>query len=182
MVVSQSGLKAARYFEEKHAIPYIVGIPIGETTIERYKKDIEEAISKKVTHTREELLRKECCGNSTACIITEQVMGNSLRECLIYEMGFERVNVCSFFEMDSSLSQSGDIHLQSEDDLKALVSSNRFDVIVGDPLLKPLVGNIPLIPFPHIAISSRIYWDKPVSYFGCNGSRYFHQFINSLGV
>lgn len=180
LVVSRSGLAAARHMEEKYGIPYITGVPIGESAAKNFSNTIAECIRESKSQIRlsnQEVNKSKNTGN--ACIIAEQVMGNSLRECLISDFGFNDVIVCSFFEMDSTLSNPGDVHLISEDDLMNLISSGSFDVVVGDPLFQPLIGDVKFIPFPHIAISSRIFWNEPFQYIGIEGSQYLEKHVIS---
>lgn len=183
LVVSRSGLAAARYMEEKFRIPYVTGLPIGESAAKKFSVTIAECIqdSKSQILLNYSDLNKSR-NNGTACIVAEQVMGNSLRECLISDFGFSDVIVCSFFEMDLAISNPGDIHLNSENDLVNIISSGSFDVVIGDPLIQPLISDIKLIPFPHIAISSRIFWNDPFHYIGIEGFQYLKKFLNPYSV
>lgn len=183
LVVSRSGLAAARYMEEKYGIPYVTGVPIGESAAKFFSVTISECIKDSKSRIRlNNLDLDKSKNNGTACIVADQVIGNSLRECLISDFGFSDVIVCSFFEMDSTLSIPGDVHLNSEDGLENLISSGSFDVIVGDPLIQPLIGDVKLIPFPHIAISSRIFWNDSLQYFGIEGSKYLKKYLNPYHV
>ncbi|MGD8400918.1 MAG: nitrogenase component 1 [Bacillota bacterium] len=156
LVVSVSGLAAARYLETAYGIPYVVGMPIGKQAIGRWR----------------ELMRRGCAGwlaeqqpdrgksKSAALVIGEQVIANALRYCLRDDFGFERVDVASYFTMDLGFMEAGDRRLRSETDLMALVEQGSYEVIVGDPLYQPLTATRRhgvYIELPHYAVSSKIF-------------------------
>jgi nitrogenase molybdenum-cofactor synthesis protein NifE len=67
--------------------------------------------------------------------------------------------------------------------LSDLICENHYDLIVGDPLYQDLIApeaDCRFIPFPHIAVSSRILWDKSFDYIGEAGLRYFKSKLEEL--
>jgi len=119
-------------------------------------------------------------GVGGALVIGEQVMANSLRDCLRLDFGVPHVRVASFFRMDPALSEEGDLFLDSEEALTALMILRSFDLVVGDPLFRELVHGAEssvFVPFPHLAVSSRLHWDGEFDYVGENGYSLFRDLI-----
>ena len=61
------------------------------------------------------------------------------------------------------------MYLDCEDTLTTLTNEHQYDVIVGDPLYRDLVAlnrKSRFVMFPHIALSSRLYWDNDFGYIG----------------
>jgi nitrogenase molybdenum-cofactor synthesis protein NifE len=156
LVVSVSGLTAARYLEKEYGIPYLVGMPIGKQAVKRWR----------------ELIRRGCSGwlaegppspektGPAALVIGEQVTANAIRNCLRDDFGFVRVDVASYFTMDAGFMETGDRRLHAEADLMALTEQGSYEVIVGDPLYQPLTttGRRGVyIGLPHYAVSSKIF-------------------------
>lgn len=184
IVVSGAGLEAARYMEQKHGIPYLVDIPIGCASSYRFTSTIRLLfeltgkldISRSVGDPVGDVLN--------ALVIGEQVMSNAVRDCLHMDMGVDDVTVVSFFSMDRALSEEDDMHLDCEDALTALTGKNQYDVIIGDPLYRPLAAQSEkshFVAFPHAALSSRLYWDDNFDYIGEAGLRYFEGEVRKIG-
>lgn len=169
IVVSHTGLKAVRYMERKYGIPYLVGIPIGrEPTrlfIDAVCSSLDIAIGSRVSQNTNEPI----ADIREALVIGEQVMSNALRDCLRLDMGITNVTVASFFGMEQALMKKGDMLLNCESALSALTTEHHYDIIVGDPLYHELVElnrESRFVMFPHIALSSRLYWDSGFDYIG----------------
>lgn len=180
IVVSRSGLEAARYMEKEFAIPFITGFPIGEKPTEQFITRISDLLA---GDTRaafikdvDALQRKE-----TVLVIGEQVRANAIRECLELDMSISKINVASFFTMDKSLLQEGDIYLKQENDLKTLTAKQNYDFVVADPLYEELLADeskSKFIKFPHVALSSRLYWDDNFTYIGTDGLDFLQKEMN----
>ena len=175
IVISRSGLEAARYLEKAMRMPYIVGIPVGRAPGASFLRQLRgEAQEESETHGEQ--------GTGTALVLGEQVMCNAIRACLEQDFGFRRVTVASYFTMDEALKRQGDLFLTEERDLLVLSRRETFDVIVGDPLYQGLLAerNSRLfIPVPHVALSSRLYWDSEYSLIGESGLRMLQQVLGS---
>lgn len=178
IIVSWSGLATARYMQEKYHIPYVTGIPIGDQA-SRYFRDIirhEGGIQRESNITRSS--NKNKSDINKVLIIGEQVMSNSIRTCLRMDFGISQVNVASFLSMDNALREKEDIFLQQEDDLAVITQQNHCEVIIGDPLYKAALNpeyRGRYIEFPHIALSSRLYWDRDIDYIGEGGKAFFEK-------
>ena len=61
--------------------------------------------------------------------------------------------------------------------IAALSAGGNLDIIIADPLIKQLIpkeklNNIKFISFPHVAVSSKIYWDNIPLFIGDNMNKY----------
>jgi nitrogenase molybdenum-cofactor synthesis protein NifE len=184
IVVSHAGLEAARYMEREHGVSYLAAIPIGRAPSLAFISSVclslglgckEHSVPAAVPRTRR--------GIRKALIIGEQLMAGSIRNCLRMDLGFDQVTVASFFGMDKALLERGDVFLSGEDALTDLINEHHYELIVGDSLYQELIdpsANCRFIPFPHIAVSSRILWDKGFDYVGEPGLLYFGSRLNEL--
>lgn len=193
VVVARSGLAAALFMEIKYGIPYLLGVPIGCGPTEEFVNNAASVLGAEKMKETEPIVRKVHDARSVL-VIGEQVMSNSIRKSLRMDMGIEKVDVASFFTMNSELMEEGDMHLEQEDDLTALSKKGNYDLLIGDPLYRELLElkeDSRFIEFPHIALSSRLYWDKSFEYIGDaglnlfknygkakRGDNYYHELLN----
>jgi len=109
-------------------------------------------------------------------IFGEQVSACSLRDMLRCEFGYGQAHVCTFFKMEKSLMEEGDMRLREETDLVQLLKlREKYDLIVADPLYGKLLSYQPekIVWLPHMAVSSVMYLHQSPVLFGEKGSRYF---------
>lgn len=177
IAVSVSGISVVKKMKEKFGTPYLVGYPIGKVQTELWKKQVSTIL------TEAEPVICECSVDAVGkkvLIIGEQVSSNSLRQMLKSELGYQAVDVVSYFEMYEEYMDENDRKLVWETDLTELLSERtEYDMIIGDPLYFSLLPYKPeqLISLPHIAVSSRAFWNKSPNLFGEKGSLYFEQIL-----
>lgn len=145
LVVTASGLGAARYLEKEYGTPYIVMAPFGKTWAERMFAALgnqeQPRSSRQPENRQKEIL-----------IISEQLMGNAIRETLIRDYGMENIQVCTFYTLDKALAWPGDRRIRSEKDAEKLLEEGSFHTVIADPLLRCFApGNIRWIDLPHKA-------------------------------
>ncbi|MDC7125343.1 MAG: nitrogenase component 1 [Spirochaetales bacterium] len=136
IVVSPSGLKAAEYLKEKFGTPYITNIiPIPESL----QKELYELKGKKIL------------------IIHQQVAANSVRDLILKKTEAD-ITVASWFMLKESLMQEHDFRLTEEDQLKGILESGDYDVVIGDEIFRRVMKkyNGRFIDFPHFAVSGRL--------------------------
>ncbi len=184
IVVSASGLSAARKLRRKFGTPYIVGFPIGKMAEAAWRDTIPRFLSGSVGSSGDsfDFAPGEDIFNRSprALIVGEQVSAGAIRDCLRNEFGYEEVQVASFFMMDAELMEPGDRHLNDEDDFVTMTTENgRYDLVICDPLMYPLISYRPskTMPWPHIAVSGRIYTSRCANIFGAKGSKYIEEQI-----
>lgn len=122
IVVSPSGLAAARYLKRKFGTEYIVEDPIGTAFAEDCRQRITEA---------------GICAEGKILIVDQQVTANSIRKALAQPE--KQITAASWFLMDPELKEEQDVRLTEEDDFEELVMNGGFDVIIADPVLKRMV-------------------------------------------
>jgi nitrogenase molybdenum-cofactor synthesis protein NifE len=178
IVVSGTGLESARYLELEHGIPYITGIPIGRAPTDAFVRAVRSLLgisAEKIVFSKENKSSVRN-GGMKSLVIGEQLLGNSIRNCLRADTGVADIAVASFFGMDPAFRESGDMRLTGEDSLTDLVRAHSYEIIVGDPLYHDLIvsaSDCRFIRLPHIAVSGRLYWDYEFDYIGEEGLRFF---------
>ena len=155
VVVSVSGLEVARYLKKKFKMPYCIGLPIG-------KYGINKCLNLINNNEVEQCIEKTSLREDNVLIIGEQVFGNSLRDVLINEYGLHKVDVATFFMLDKEIKGKSDFVIENENSLIKKLREDKYDYILGDPLLRELLpeeSKAKFINFAHVAVSSKIHWD-----------------------
>lgn len=153
IVVSRSGLAAAKLLHKLYGIPYICGVPIkGADGFE--KKLNREYVSVGCPYSDGGIL-----------IIHEQIFANSLRD-MIHQSRDISVTIGSMFGLENELSLPYDKELPDESAVRSEVNSGRYSVIIADPMVKKLIKdeNVRFIGLPHPAVSSKLHWDEVPDY------------------
>ncbi len=164
IVVSPSGLRCARYLNERFNTPYIVTYPVGEYAYSRFKAALasfaQSGSLADFSHFRRSASRVYTSAKGKkVLVIHQQVLANAVRECLRSEFNADYVCVATFFMLDSKIKEEGDSHLVEEDDIVQLTRRHNFDIIMGDPLYKDLLAReCPIyINLPHYAASGELF-------------------------
>lgn len=165
IVVSPSGLKTARYLEKTYNIPYIIDYPISEETKRTFLNSINLALGVEKSFINNSLIlpsNKDIIENingTKILIIAQQVIANSLRNILKTSSKYDVVDVASWFILDDNIKEINDSKLKEEDDLFTLVDSKKYDVVIGDPLLKRALPkyNSQFLSISHFAISGSLH-------------------------
>lgn len=162
VVLTRSGHDVAAWMNQALGIPYIDGSLSGEKPVQRFLRNLEMVAEGKPA----EQGPKATGGHDRALVIGEQVLANSIRQSLIEDMGFAKVETATFFDWDQPLSE-GDHGTISELQALDLAGSGNYDLVVGDGLLEPYVseGTV-FVEVPHAAVSSRLSWDKHLCPYG----------------
>ena len=165
LVVSQGGLPLARWMERRYQIPYVAGLAMGQTgqTLLRELLDrtAQDGVSRTMGRTAAEAPRILFAG--------EQLQGNAFRAARERKTGRSDVCVAGVFGPDAALMAPGDLSLPEEGDLLREIRSGKYEVVIGDPLMKGLLRQeeaVDFREFPHVAISSKLYWDHAPQFCG----------------
>ncbi len=135
LVISVSGLPAARYLKQKYGIPYTIGLPLEPIT------DVEAASLHRVLVIGESVWAKQLAG------IIRQISGVTAVAGLISNDDAEIFPDVASIRLDTENS----IRLELKKD---------YTIIIGDPLyrlLLPQNHNCIFIERPHRALSGRLY-------------------------
>lgn len=156
LVVSYSGIGAAKYMYENLNIPYVVGTPFGKEFAKKVIEDLKEVKSTK--ENKISYSNRKIDKNAEITIVGESVMSESLAYAITKEKN-KTVNVISALETDEKLLLEGDKIAMYEDDIEKCLKNSK--TIIADPLYRPICPlDSNFISLPHEAFSGRIYRDE----------------------
>ncbi|MBQ7942476.1 MAG: oxidoreductase [Lachnospiraceae bacterium] len=156
LVVTESGMAAAKLLKRKYNIPYVVGMPFGDS------EDVREMLEAALLDGEDRVL-KDASQDGEILIVGEQVLCNSIRRAILSQRPESKITVGSMFGLDKTIAAEGDKNITSEEKLIELIDSGNYTTLVGDPLFEDLLAedsSIKLVTLPHVALSSKLYWDK----------------------
>ena len=156
LVVSYSGMGAAKYMYENLNIPYVVGTPFGKEFAKKVIEDLKEVKSTKENKISYD--NRKIDKDAEITIVGESVMSESLAYAISKEKN-KTVNVISALETDEKLLLEGDKIAMFEDDIEKCLKNSK--TIIADPLYRPICQlDSNFISLPHEAFSGRIYRDE----------------------
>ena len=156
LVVSYSGMGAAKYMYENLNIPYVVGTPFGKEFAKKVIEDLKEVKSTKENKISYD--NRKTDKDAEITIVGESVMSESLAYAITKEKN-KTVNVISSLETDEKLLLEGDKIAMYEDDIEKCLKNSK--TIIADPLYRPICQlDSNFISLPHEAFSGRIYRDE----------------------
>ena len=156
LVVSYSGMGAAKYMYENLNIPYVVGTPFGKEFANKVIEDLKEVKSTKENKISYD--NRKIDKNAEITIVGESIMSESLAYAISKEKN-KTVNVISSLETDEKLLLEGDKIAIFEDDIEKCLKNSK--TIIADPLFRPICPlDSNFISLPHEAFSGRIYRDE----------------------
>ena len=151
LIVSSSGKLLADYLYDEYNIPYVKGVPYGIGFAEKIKEALIKASETKENIDVTSDYREE--GN--VAILGESVMSASLASALLLDKGIKANVLETVGDGDFNILKSFDM---SCDDEKILENElKKYDVIIGDPLFKPICADKKFIELPHEAFSGRCF-------------------------
>lgn len=159
LVVSYSGLASARYMENEFGIPYICGVPVGET--------IQAGVVASELHRAAHDGKSSCVpmvrgqdidGQAERLVIGEAVLAGSIA----YEWEIltrQAVDVLCPPDIDADLSpDKKDMPLYAEEDISAYIRERGIREVIADPLYRYILPEgCRLIELPHFAFSGRCF-------------------------
>ena len=156
LVVSYSGMGAAKYMYENLNIPYVIGTPFGKEFANKVIEDLKEVKSTKENKISYD--NRKIDKDAEITIVGESVMSESLAYAITKEKN-KTVNVISSLETDEKLLLEGDKIAIFEDDIEKCLKNSK--TIIADPLFRPICPlDSNFISLPHEAFSGRIYRDE----------------------
>lgn len=156
LVVSYSGMGAAKYMYENLNIPYVIGTPFGKEFANKVIEDLKEVKSTKGNKISYD--NRKIDKNAEITIVGESIMSESLAYAISKEKN-KTVNVISSLETDEKLLLEGDKIAMFEDDIEKCLKNSK--TIIADPLFRPICPlDSNFISLPHEAFSGRIYRDE----------------------
>lgn len=153
LVISYSGMAAARELQKLFGTPYVVGTPTGKAFSSQLLEDLKSVAeygASKVSYAG-----RKASGIPEVTIIGESVMSGSLAASLSAELGKD-VQVLCPLETEKQLLGEFDHMAQDEDDLIPHLNNSR--ILIADPLYRPICPEgCRFVPLPHEAFSGRIF-------------------------
>lgn len=153
LVVSWSGLAAAKKLQALYGTPYVIGMPVGE----QFTAQVLEAL-------RQSAQDKTCrnlCGpaspNGKLALIGESVASLSLAAVLRREGAGEIRVICPV----SCEKHPGMLRALDEDELVKALDS--VETVVADPLYQPICKGKRFVRLPHEAFSGRLFRREDVN-------------------
>lgn len=149
LVVSPTGLRAARRLQRQWGIPIRTELP---------PAFIHEAFSAVLSRLAALLQDGQ---PREVLIVHQQILANGLRRAICQRfpaLPAAAVTVGSFFALDRALQWEGDLHFRGEQDSHAYLQAHPDAIVIGDALLaravpEPFGGT--LLDLPHFALSGR---------------------------
>lgn len=176
LVVSQSGLQLAKWMERKFQIPYVVGTPIAKSG--RILEALEKA---SITKESQCMVGDDRADEVKILWIGEQVLGNSLRNCLEDVYSKTGMVIGCPFGKDETLARSCDVALLSEREIVHEMNREEYQLVIADPLLKKALRKNSKAMFfevPQVAVSSKLYWDRGFSILGEDMTKLINSIIS----
>ena len=157
LVVSYSGLAAAKFMLKKYGIPYVCGIPMGEAFGKVLAQNIWLA-------AQEGTPLYPCAERNTdpwgIQVIGESIFAGSLAAALSLEKGAGTRVICPL-DHEAVLLAKGDLALSAEEDIEAALKAQSIRGIAADPLYRYISPeNVGFYEVPHFAFSGRCYMKK----------------------
>ncbi|MBQ8967713.1 nitrogenase component 1 [Ruminococcus sp.] len=159
LVVSYCGLAAAKYMEKEFGIPYVCGVPVGNS------RQLRECLSEMERSARDgrsslaPVLRgKSRDKKADKAVIGEAVLAGSIaREwSLLTASGVDVI--CPPDADEEYIADKKDLPLYAEEDIKAYLRENGIKTVIADPLYRYVVPECcGLIELPHFAFSGRCF-------------------------
>jgi hypothetical protein len=150
LVVSASGLGAARTLQKLFGTPYVVGVPIGQM----YAEQVRKALTTAVTTGENQFPCSDLSGREIL-IIGEGIASRSLASALELASGKGAAVLCPT-ECDPGLLRSKDLMIQSEEQIQqAMVQAK---LVIADPLFQPICPpEVRFLKLPTEAFSGRLF-------------------------
>ena len=146
-VVSPAGIAAAKYLEERFGIPWEVSFPADPMVV--LEEDASEEASRYGVDTH-------------ILVVHQQVLAGAVRSSLEKAGTKGHITCATWFDFRQELSREGDVRLREEDDFMDLVRSRSWDLIIADPVLRPMAGEYggKWIDAYHFAVSGQAAIDR----------------------
>ncbi len=156
LVVSSTGIEAARALKEMFGTLYVVGTPIGNTFQKILLQEILEAVKTGVvSERRRRPLMKSNMSGSEIAVIGEGVTSLSLAHAIELEYQISVKLLCTT-ECETIYLRDKDVMITCEDDI--IEALQGVKMVIADPLYRPICPkNAAFIPLPAESFSGRLY-------------------------
>lgn len=152
LVISSTGLLAAKELQKKFGTPYVAGVPMGDRFAAVVMKALDRAIG---TGKSQIAYDKRTAHDGDTVIIGESIYSESLAAALEFEKNM-KVKVLCPLETEPDLLLEGDVVAEDEDSIMTCLKSAK--AVIADPIYHTIIQpGTKFISLPHEAFSGRIY-------------------------
>ncbi len=152
LVISSTGLLAAKELQKKFGTPYVVGVPMGDQFAAVVMKALDEAIN---TGKSQIAYSERTACDSDIVIIGESIYSESLAAALELTKDM-KVKVLCPLETEADLLLEGDVLAEDEDSIMRYLKGAK--AVIADPIYRTIIQPATkFVAFPHEAFSGRIY-------------------------
>lgn len=153
LVISASGMKAAKILKKRFGMPYVIGTPCGE----KYTKQIIDGI-KNANILKENQNLLQDFPNDKTIIIGESITARSLASALYAETGKGAKVLCAVDTEPELLSEGC---LEAQDEVELIPHLSEAEIVIADPMYRPICPEqVKFVDLPHEAFSGRIYREQ----------------------
>lgn len=166
LVVSQSGLRPARYLEKRFGIPFLVQIPIGKSAQENWLEAVHSCLN-----GQKSLVPHTTGKDAEILVLGDEILCRSLQLGLKADFGLAADCGC-LFGTEPELPGANILNLEDEQKIEEAVNCGKYRQIIGDPMLRMLIHpetEVDFFDLPSYCISSKMSGTPPVS---CIGERF----------
>ncbi|HWP50931.1 MAG TPA: nitrogenase component 1 [Clostridia bacterium] len=163
LVVSQSGIPPAHYFEQRYGIPYVVGMPMGRQMQASWHEMVLGCIA-----DRQSAYLDTAVGNADTLVLGDAVFCKAMQLGLKSEFGIAADCGC-LFGTEAGYEQKGMLDLCDERTISAAINSGKYRTVIGDPMFRLLVKPGTLLNFidnPIYCVSSKMAKLDPLNCIG----------------
>lgn len=155
LVVSGSGMKAAKILKQKFGTPYVVGAMMGKAMTDKVVQAMRqtEADGEDCIAFSDEKVQAE----NDCFIIGESVLSRSLANAIYLECGImpRVIYPLELLPQLEGILSDADIHVMEEEEIAQTCAGARL--VIADPLYRPVLPkDCQFISLPHEAFSGRI--------------------------
>lgn len=172
LVISDTGILAARYLKETYGIPYVTGVPVSRRVWAALKKKLREAVRLRRTDGTE-LEPVSGSGNEGKSGTLSVYIGEAILSASLAASGDGQGMVLCPFADSRSLLAPGDRFFDGEEELLAQIASvqarnpNIRIELWADPMYRTVLPeSLAFHPLPTLALSGRLYRTHFPDYFG----------------
>lgn len=153
LVVSASGLKAAKILWKRFGIPYVIGTPCGKKFTQKITDGIRQAAA-----TGEHQNLCKYFPESDKVIIGESITALSLANALYEETGVGAKVLCAVDAEEELLS---DGCVSARDEAEIIPYLEKAKIVIADPMYRPICSeHVQFVELPHEGFSGRIYREQ----------------------
>lgn len=141
IVVSPSGIKAAKWLEDKFGTPYEVMYPVS--------RESRQLLADKFTGKNAKRI----------LVVHQQLFANEIRNIIEESMPGAEVDVATWFMLKEAYARENDAKLVEESELLSLVNARGYDMVIADPLMKRALPGYDgvFLDLPHYTVSGALH-------------------------